>query len=81
MQDIAESSRALERSKIEVQLQLFSEQMAYEWEKDRRLYENAVQANKNARLSIIKQSDIVNCLSQLSAVLGKSLTSNKSSDM
>ena len=29
MEDIAESSRALERSKIDVQLKLFSEQMAY----------------------------------------------------
>ena len=73
MQEIAESSRALERSKIDVQLQLFTEQMAYQREKDRRLYKNAVQANENARLLIMKQGDIVNCLSHLSTVIGKSL--------
>ena len=33
MQDTAESSRELERSKIEVQLKLFSEQMEYQREK------------------------------------------------
>ena len=81
MQDIADSSQALERSKIEVQLQLFSEQMAYQCEKDRHLYENAMQANENARLSFIKQGDIVNCLSHLSNMIGKSLTGNKSPDM
>jgi hypothetical protein len=37
MQDIADASRELERSKIEVQLKLFGEQMAYQHEKDRRL--------------------------------------------
>ena len=81
MQDIADSSQALERSKIEVQLQLLSEQMAYQREKDKRLYENAMQANENACLLIIKQGDIVNCLSHLSNMIGKSLTGNKSPDM
>ena len=78
MQEIAESSRALERSKIDVQLQLFTEQMAYQREKDRRLYENAVQANENAWLLIMKQGDIVNCLSHLSSVIGKSLSRSSS---
>ena len=78
MQEIAESNRALEHSKIDVQLQLFIEQMAYQREKDRRLYENAVQANENARLSIMKQGDIVNCLSHLSTVIGKSLSRSSS---
>lgn len=54
MQDIAQSSRELERSKIDVQLRLFSEQMQYQREKDMRLYENALAANDNARLSIVK---------------------------
>lgn len=74
MEDIAIASRELERSKIEVQLKLFSEQMSYQRQKDLRLYENAVAANENARLSIMKQSDIVHCLSQLSTVLGRSVT-------
>ena len=73
MQDIAESSRELERSKIEVQLKLFSEQMEYQSEKDRRIYENALAANENACLSILKQGDMVNCLVHLSSVLSKSL--------
>lgn len=74
MQEIADSSRELERSKIEVQLKLFSEQMAYQREKDRRMYENATVANENARLSILKQGEMVNCLSQLSSVLSHGLT-------
>lgn len=54
MDDIAESSQDLERSKIEVQLKLFDENMAYQREKDRCLYENVVAANENARFSIQK---------------------------
>lgn len=74
MQEIADASRDLERSKIEVQLKLFSEQMAYQREKDRRMYENASIANDNARMAIIKQGEMVACLSQLSTVLGRGLT-------
>jgi len=74
MQTIAEASRDLERSKIEVQLKLFSEQMQYQREKDRRMYEHASIANENARLAILKQGEIVNCLAQLSSVLGQGLT-------
>ena len=73
MHDIAESSRALERSKIEVQLRLFTEQMSYQREKDTRLYEHAIATNENARLAILKQGEIVNCLAQLSTVLSSSL--------
>jgi hypothetical protein len=39
MRNMAAASRDLERSKIDVQLKLFSEQMEYQREKDRRLYE------------------------------------------
>ena len=73
MQDIAESSRDLERSKIDVQLKLFSEQMLNQREKDKRLYENALAANENARLSILKQGEMVSCLAHLSNVLSKTL--------
>jgi hypothetical protein len=73
MRDMAESSRELERNKIEVQLKLFTEQMAYQREKDRRLYENVVIANENARLAILKQGEVVSCLAQLSYVLSKGL--------
>jgi hypothetical protein len=69
MKDMATASRDLEHSKIEVQLKLFSEQMAYQREKDRRLYENAVVANENSKLSIMKQAEVVSCLQNLSIVL------------
>lgn len=81
MQDIAELSRDLERSKMEVQLKLFSEQMAYQREKDRRLYETAITANENARLSVMKQGEIVNCLAQLSTVLDKSFNTSSKPNM
>jgi hypothetical protein len=71
---MAEVSRELERSKIEVQLKLFSEQMMYQREKDRRLYENAVTVNENARLAIQKQGEVVSCLAHLSSVLSKGLS-------
>ena len=48
MQDVAEASRKLERCKIEVHLKFFSEQMAYQKEKDRWLYENVEVGNDNA---------------------------------
>lgn len=73
MQEIADASRDLERSKIDVQLKLFTEQMSYQREKDRRMYENAAIANENARLSILKQGEMVSCLSQLSHVLSTGL--------
>lgn len=63
MQDIATSSLQVERSKIEVQLQLFTENMAYLREKDIRLHENAKVTNENARLAIQKQGEMVSCLS------------------
>ena len=81
MQDIAESNRELERSKIEVQLKLFSEQMEYQREKDRRIYKSALAANENARLSILKQCDMVNCLAHLSIVLSKSLIMTSGASM
>ena len=73
MKDIVESIRELERSKIDVQLKLFSEHMQYQREKDLRLYENTAAANENARLSISKQAEMVNCLPHLSTVLSRSL--------
>jgi hypothetical protein len=69
MRDMVAASQELERSKIEVQLKLFSKQMEYQREKDRRLYESSLMANENARLAILKQGEVVSCLSQLSSVL------------
>ena len=74
MQEIAEANRDIERSKIEVQLKMFSEQMEYQREKDSRAYENAKIANDNARLAIMKQGEMVSCLAQLPNVLSKGLS-------
>jgi hypothetical protein len=73
MRDMAAASRDLGRSKIDIQLKLFSEQMEYKREKDRRLYEASLIANENARLAIIKQGEVVSCLAQLSSVLSMGL--------
>jgi len=69
MREMADASRDLERSKIDMQLKLFSEQMQYQREKDRRLHESSCIANENARLAIEKQGEVVKCLTQLSSVL------------
>ena len=69
LQEMTEVSRELEQNKIEVQLKLFTEQMAYQRKKDPRLYVSALIANENARLVILKQGEVVSCLIQLSTVL------------
>lgn len=69
MQEIANSSRNLEKSKIKVHLKLFIEKMAYQREKDRRIYENQNIANDNARLTISKETEMLSCLVQLSSIL------------
>jgi hypothetical protein len=73
MKQMAEASRDLERSKIDVQLKVFTEQMDYQREKDRRLYENSRIAQENARLAIMKQGEIVGYLAKLSSVLSQGL--------
>lgn len=56
-----------------MQLKLFAKEMFYQREKDRRMYENATIANENAKLVILKQGEMVSCLSQLSHVLSRGL--------
>jgi hypothetical protein len=80
MRDMSAVSRELERSKIEVQLKLFSEQMEYQREKDRRLYQSSLIANENARLAILKQGEMVSCLTQLSTVLQVGLHKSSKDD-
>jgi hypothetical protein len=69
MKAMAKASRELERGKIDVLLKLFVEQMDYQREKDKRLYKNTKIAQENARLSIIKQGEVVQALSKLFGVL------------
>ena len=80
MKKMAEASRELEKSKIEVQLKLFSEQMQYQREKDRHLHESSCIANENAKLAIEKQGEVVKCLAQLSSVLSRGMHLPSGSD-
>ena len=73
IRDMAEASRDVERSKIEVHLKVFSQQMEYYRERDRRILDNAGVANLNARLAIEKQGEVVQCLLQLTNVLSAGL--------
>ena len=59
MREMAEAGRDIERSKIEVQLRLFTEQMQFQCEKDLKLHESNCIANENARLAILKQNEVV----------------------
>jgi hypothetical protein len=47
--------------------------MKYQREKDRRLYESSRIAQENARLSIIKQEEVVQVLAKLSDILRSGL--------
>lgn len=73
MRSIAEAGRKLERSKIQVQHNLFDKQMEYNRERDRRLHENAIVVNENAKLAIHKQGQVVQCLVHIAHVLRGSL--------
>lgn len=74
MRAVAEVGRELERSKIQVQLNLFEKQMEYNRECDRRLHENAAVVNENAKLAIQKQGQVVQCLAHIAHVLRSGLT-------
>ena len=78
LREMPRASRDLEKSKIEVQLKLFAEQMDYACEKDCRLYGKFVIANENAHLAILKYGEVVSCLAQLSQLLNRVLTAPKS---
>jgi len=75
MQDIVDATLKLEKSKIDVQLKLFSEQMEYQREKDCHIYKSNMLVNENVRLAILKQGKMVSCLLQHSSVLSKGLLS------
>jgi hypothetical protein len=67
------ATRETESNRLEVQLKLFAENMQYQREKDRRLYEQELLAIENARMAIIKQGELVDCLSSISKVLSVGL--------
>lgn len=69
MRKMALSSRDIERSKMDIQLKLFSKQMDYQQQKDRNLQKTSKTANENVKLSILKQGEIVQCLSHLATIL------------
>lgn len=47
--------------------------MQYQREKDRRLYEQGLLAAENAHLAILKQGELVECMSSISKVLSLGL--------
>ena len=69
IKEMAQSSKEVKTSKITMQLNLFSQQMEYQRDRDQRLYEASRLANDNAKLSIVKQGELVTCLSELSTAL------------
>lgn len=66
MKEISEASLQVERSKVDVQVKLFADQMAYQRDRDFRLHETA-------QMSILKQHEMVQCFRELTAVLGAGL--------
>ena len=73
MKEMASVTKETESNKLEVQLRLFSEQMAYQRERDMRIYEQSLLAADNARLAILKQGEIVLALANISSVLSLGL--------
>ena len=73
MKEMASVTKITESNKLEVQLRLFSEQMAYQRERDMRVYEQNLLAADNARLAILKQGEIVLALANISNVLSLGL--------
>ena len=73
MKELASVTKETESNKLEVQLRLFSEQMAYQRERDMRIYEQSLLAADNARLAILKQGEIVLALGNISSVLSLGL--------
>ena len=63
------ATKETESKKLEVQLKLFAEHMAYQRERDMRIYEQGLLTPENARLAIIKQGEVVNVLAGLSHIL------------
>jgi hypothetical protein len=70
---MTEASKETERNKLEVQVRLFTKQMAYQHEKERRLYEQGLIAAEKARLAIAKQGELVAYLVTMSSVLSTGL--------
>jgi len=71
MKDMLDTSLQVERTKMEMQFNLFEEQMAYQQERDFRLHEST-------RLSILKQHEMVMCIKQLIVILGTGLGAKQS---
>jgi len=69
MQTVSDASLQVERSKVELQMKMFQEQMIYQRERDIMLHETS-------RLTVMKQHEMVGCLKDLTAVLASGLNTN-----
>jgi hypothetical protein len=65
LKEMREMSKTIEKEKLEVQLRPFSERMSFLCNKDTRLNENVKAAQKNARLAIEKQGELIHCLANI----------------
>lgn len=73
MKEMASVTKETESNNLEVQFRLFSEQMAYQRERDMRIYEQNLMAADNVRLAIIKQGEIILALRNISSILSLGL--------
>ena len=77
MKDMADASRGIELSKMEVQHKQFTEHMQYQRGKDIIAIEHAKTVNEIAKLAIEKQGEIVKCLTTLSLVMSAGMQHSK----
>lgn len=69
MKEMASVTKETKSNKLEVQLKLLYEQMVYQQERYTRMHEQSLIVAYNARLTIIKQGEIVFALGNISSVL------------
>jgi hypothetical protein len=73
MKEMTSVTKEIESNKLEVQLQLFLEQMAYQCKHDMWVYEHSLLAADNARFAILKQGEKNLVSRNISSVLSLSL--------
>ena len=73
LQTMTEFSIAMDKAEIDFQLQLFSQQMAYQRLCDLQMHETSIWVNENAWLALEKQGDMVNYLFKLTSIIGKGI--------
>jgi hypothetical protein len=81
MKELVGATKEIESNRLGVHLKFFAEKIEYQREKDHRLYEQGRLAAENARLAILKQGELVECLSNISKVLHVGLMVSEDHDL